>query len=545
MSANITAKAAAGVLTLLFATLGSGPIASAAAQSTPGSDTAVVAMYEEPTSLNPILGPQMDFATMVDLTMFPNLFGVQPDGKLTPDLAAVVPTVQNGGISKDGLTYTFHLRPHVEWSDGQPFTAQDVLKTYELLVDPHVNALTTAGFNQVSKADVLDPQTIRFTLKRPYAPFLTTCWSAVQMGIIPAHVFDKVASTDVNKAPFNYAPSAALGPYMFESWKHGAAITVVANPHYYGKQPKLKKIVFQIMPDQNTILSSIQAGSVNLYTFVPIQQVSTLSSNPAVKLHFYEQSAWEWGQLNFKDPVLQDKRVREALEYGIDRQAIVDHVWQGKATPTADSQIPMYWSFDAAIKPYPYDPKKAGALLDAAGWKMGPGGVRVKDGKQLVLTYSTTAGNPWREETEQIIQQQLGQVGVKIDIHNYPANIFFGNILFHGQFQIAEYEATGGPDPDLRIYRADSCNAIPPHGSNYGSWCDKRIDPLLQQEEAATDRSERKAIFNKISAIEHEEMPSLFYYSPKGILATSHLEGFSPNGYVQPTWDVTDWFIGK
>ncbi|HVA37909.1 MAG TPA: peptide ABC transporter substrate-binding protein [Candidatus Dormibacteraeota bacterium] len=528
------------VLALAGAASGVRP-APAAAQAT--SETAVVALYEEPTSLNPILGPQMDFATMVEITMFPNLFAVQPDGRLTPDLASVVPTVQNGGISKDGLTYTFHLRAHVEWSDGQPFTAQDVLKTYQLLMDPHVNALTTAGFNQVAKAEVINPLTIRFTLKQPYSPFLSTCWSATQLGIIPAHVFDKIPAAEVNKAAFNYDPSVALGPYMFESWKHGAAITVVANPHYYGKKPKLKKIVFQVMPDQNTILSSIQAGSVNLYTFVPIQQVSTLQSNPAVKVHFYEQSAWEWGQLNFKDPILQDRRVRQALEYGIDRQAIVEHVWQGKASLTSNTQIPMYWSYDPSVKPYPYDPEKAKQLLDAAGWKTGPGGVRVKDGKQLVLTYSTTAGNPWREETEQIIQQELGAVGVKIDIHNYPANIFFGNILFHGQFQIAEYEGTGGPDPDLRIYRADSCNAIPPKGSNYGSWCDKRIDPLLEAEEATTNRADRKAIFSKISKIENEEMPSLYYYSPKGIVATSHLDGFVPNGYVQPTWDVVDWTI--
>ncbi|MGH7749216.1 MAG: ABC transporter substrate-binding protein [Candidatus Dormibacteria bacterium] len=330
----------------------------------------------------------------------------------------------------------------------------------------------------------------------------------------------------------------------------GATLLLLPSPpeigtaSYYDPKPKLKKIVFQIMPDQNTILSSIQAGNVNLYTFVPIQQVSTLKSNPNVTLHFYEQSAWEWGQLNFKDPILQDVRVRRALEYGIDREAIVNHVWQGNATPTADTEIPLYWSFDSAIKPYPFDQNKAKQLLDQAGWKMGASGVREKDGKQLVLNYSTTAGNPWREETEQIIQQELGQIGVKIDIHNYPANIFFGTILFHGQFQIAEYEATGGPDPDLRIYRADSCNAIPPKGSNYGSWCDKRIDPLLQQEEALTSRPDRKRVFDKISAIENQEMPSLYYYSPKGIIATSHLDGFTPNGYVQATWDVTDWSIG-
>ncbi|MGH7749359.1 MAG: ABC transporter substrate-binding protein [Candidatus Dormibacteria bacterium] len=223
----------ASMLALLAAAAVVGQRTSAAAQTAAGSDTAVVAMYEEPSNLNPILGPQMDFATMVEMTMFPNLFGVQPDGKLTPDLAAVVPTAQNGGISKDGLTYTFHLRPHVEWSDGAPFTADDVLKTYQLLVDPNVNALTTAGFNQVAKATVIDPLTIRFTLKKPYGPFLTTCWSATQLGIIPAHVFNKIASTEVNKASFNYAPSPSLGPFMFESWKHGAAITVIANPHYY------------------------------------------------------------------------------------------------------------------------------------------------------------------------------------------------------------------------------------------------------------------------------------------------------------------------
>jgi peptide/nickel transport system substrate-binding protein len=172
---------------------------------------------------------------------------------------------------------------------------------------------------------------------------------------------------------------------------------------------------------------------------------------------------------------------------------------------------------------------------------MGPGGIRVKNGKQLVLTYSTTAGNTWRGQTEQIVQQELGQIGVKIVIQNYPANTFFGTILYKGQFQIAEYQATPGPDPDLRTYRADSCQAFPPYGSNYGFWCNQTVNKLLAQEEQITNIPQRKAIFAQISQIENQQMPSLFYYVPKAIDATYGIKGYIPNSVAPVTSTVAQW----
>jgi peptide/nickel transport system substrate-binding protein len=504
------------------------------------STTAVIAIHEEPLHLNPILGPQMSYATLVEEPMFPNLFRIAPNGSLVPDLAQGVPTEANGGVSKDGLTYVIHLRKGVSWSDGRPFNAQDVIETWRLIVDPRVRALTTEGYDQIAKAEAPDDHTVRFTLKSPYSPFLAACWSDSQDAILPAHVFTQIGPSGVNDAAYNDAPNVTLGPFRFSSWKHGAAITLEANPHYYGAKPKLAQIVFQVMPDQNTILSSLQAGSVNLAQVGPTQ-VATLKSNSAVQLFIFDHPSWEAAALNGHDPILADARVRRALEYGIDRQAIVEHVLRGYGTPIADAVVPSSWAYDPSIKPYPFSAAMAAKLLDEAGWKMGSDGVRHKDGKPLELTYSTTSGNPGREEAEQIMQQELGAVGVRLDIHNYPASVLFGDVLFHGKFQIAEFQPTGGPDPHLRIYRADSCHAFPPEGANYGFWCDRRIDPLFEKDQAATDRGERKKYFSQIARIESEEMPYLYLYSVKAIVATSRLAGYEPNAYTQPAWNSEMW----
>jgi peptide/nickel transport system substrate-binding protein len=521
------------------AAIGNLPAASAAG----AGPTATIGLYEEPANLNPILGPSMTFSSLVEGPMMPNLFALSPTGQLIPDLATVVPTVANGGISANGLRYTIHLRPGVKWSDGVPFTAADVIETWKLLVNPAVNAVTTQGFTDIVNAAAPNPSTVVFTLKQAYAPFLSTCWSNAMTAIVPAHVFDKIPAAQVNTSSYNTDPQPTLGPYEFVSWKHGASIVEQANPLYWGPKPKIQTLVFQVIPDQNTLLSAIEAGNINLYYFVPVTQYSTLTKLPNVRTYVYSAPAWEWAQLNLHDPVLQNVNVRRALEYAINRAAIVKYVWHGMASLTADSQVPSEWSFDPAIRPYPYSPATAEKLLDAAGWKMGAGGVRYKDGKPLVLTYSTTAGNPWRAETEQIVQQELGQIGVKVVIQNYPANTFFGTILYHGKFQIAEYEATGGPDPDLRTWRADSCSAFPPYGSNYGFWCNNTVSSLLTQEEGMTSQAARKAIFNRISAIENAEMPSLYYYSPKSIDATFHLTGYVPNPFAPVTAEAGQWSI--
>ena len=535
-----------------LALLGTGALALGSLSLTPAlasaaagpSGTLTIGTYEEPANLNPILGPSQTFTGLVEGPMDPNLFSLTPQGQLQPDLVTAVPSQANGGVSKNNLVYTFHLRPHVRWSDGAPFTAQDVIETWKLLVNPHVNAVTTEGFTDIKSMTAPDPLTVVMTLYKPYAPFLSTCWSNSEVAIIPAHVFDKVPPSQVNYFQYNVDPTPTLGPYKFVSWTHAQSIVETVNPYYWGPKPHIQKLVFQIIPDQNTLLSALQAGNINLYYFAPVTQLSTLKSMKGVTVYEYNQGGpGEWAQLNLHNPILADVNVRRALEYGIDRQAIVKYVWNGLATLSADTQGPAQWSFDPAVKPYPYSPKLAEQLLQKDGLKVGPGGIRVKNGKQLVLTYSTTAGNTWRAETEQIVQQELQQIGVKIVVHNCPANTFFGTILYKGQFQIAEYQATPGPDPDLRTYRADSCQAFPPYGSNYGFWCNKTVNSLLAQEEQITSVPARKAIFAKIAQIENQQMPSLFYYVPKAIDATYGLGGYQPNSVAPVTSTAAQWTL--
>ena len=183
---------------------------------TPVPGGIVDGLFEEPNLLNPILGPSMGFATNVEMTMFRNLFVILPNGTIAPDLATVVPSLKNGGISKNGLVYTFHLKPNADWSNGQPVTSQDVVTTWKLIMNPKLIAASTTGWTEIKTIRVISQKTFQVVLKTPYAPLLVTCLGGIPT-IVPSSVFGHMSAQQVNTAAFNHDPSVTDGPFMFKS----------------------------------------------------------------------------------------------------------------------------------------------------------------------------------------------------------------------------------------------------------------------------------------------------------------------------------------
>jgi len=239
---------------------------------------------------------------------------------------------------------------------------------------------------------------------------------------------------------------------------------------------------------------------------------------------------------------LQDVRVRQALEYGLNRQAMVSDVWHGDAVLMASDEAPSLFTYTPSVKPYAFDPKKAAQLLDAAGWKL-QGGVRMKNSKPLALRWTTTANNPWRRQDQLIAQQNYADLGIKLTLVNYPADTYFGQTLPKGDFDIGEFENNFAYDPGLVVAQYFSSSQVAPHGSNYGFYVSSTYDSLIHQQEQTADVQQRKAIFAKMQAVMNRDMPSLWLYDPPNLAEYSlKLHNYAPGPFSNETWNTADWY---
>lgn len=512
---------------------------SSSANASNVGGTVVDGITEEPSNLNPILGPSMIYDNIVGTSMFRNLFILTPKGTLQPDIATTVPTVSNGGISKNGLTYTLHLRHDVKWSDGTKFTVKDVKETYELITNPQVNAVTRNGWDDVAQFKTIDNYDFQLTLKNPDPALLSTIFGTDQPGIIPYHIFKNISVKDVNTTAWNHDPIPSDGPFKFVSWQPGASITVARNPYWYGPKPKVDKLVFRIVPNEPTLLSSAQTGAINVWYYAPIEDYKLLQKMKGANVKVVVDPAWEGAVVNMTNPILQDVRVRQALEMGIDRKTLTSKIWYGLAPLLAADQSSVSWSYNPSLTPYPYDPAKAKKLLNEAGWTMGSDGYMQKNGKELSLVYSTTSGRPFRSTTERLIQSWFKNIGVKLTIKNYPANTFFGTVLPSGKgWDLAEFGNidTGG---DPAGTPSDSWTTNGPQ--NFGKYSNSKLDKLFSKQAILVSQAQRKPILQQVESTLHNDLPELWFYAPPEIDASFNMNGYQPNPWDVDTWNCWAW----
>lgn len=516
------------------ATLLAGPALAAPAASSPS--TVVVGLFEEPTTLNPVI-PQAGVVNgEVQDTLFRNLFMQVPSGALRPDLATVVPTVANGGISKNGLVYTFHMKSGLKWSNGSSLTTRDVWETYKLMTNPTVTPGGALGWSDIRSFEILSNTAFRITLDTPFAPLLVTIFSGP--GIVPYSVFHNLPAKDVDKASWNSAPTLSDGPYMFKSWVSGAALTVVRNPDWHGPKPKSARIVFKIVPNQNSLLVQAEAGSINIWPDFPVNYVSQVKSIAGAEIHAATGVGWEAPVVNFRDPIMENLDVREALELSVNRAALVKALYHGYAKVAVADQAPNSWGFNHQLKPWAYSPSEAKVLLNKAGWKVGAGGFRYKDGKELTITYVSTSGSPVRQEIERLVSFWWRAIGVNVQIKNYPANVLFGNVLPSGKgWDLAELESTGGGDPAVLSYDIFGTKQF----LNFGNYSNTKVNQLLEAAIATPVQARRAADFQAAEVILRNTLPMLYYYYPEALEATFHVTGFTQNPWASDTWDCWNW----
>jgi peptide/nickel transport system substrate-binding protein len=496
----------------------------------------------EPDSLSTLLSTQIVTADLSYL-MFSYFFNYDGHDNFVPEIATQVPTLANGGISPDGKTITYHLRRGVKWQDGVPLTSKDIVFTYHAIMNPKNNVQVQTGYDQIASVDAKGDYTVVVHMRTVFSP-IVAFFMCMQGGfsILPAHLLAQYP--DLNHVAWNAAPIGS-GPFKFKEWVHGDHITMEANPLYWRGPPHLKQIIFRFVSDTNTIMTQLQTHEVDAWFRAEPGKYAQLRAIPGYKVYVSPENVFGHLDFNTKDPVLADVSVRQAIESAIDRKRIVADATGGVYEPTDTDQSVFSWANDHHAPFFPYDPTKAQALLTAAGWKLGPDGIRVKDGKRLSLQLSYIGGQSIGEKIADMVQQQEKSVGVEITQKTYLAPLFFaaqqsGGILNSGKYQMAYYGWVSGIDPDNSpLY---GCDEFPPKGQNMLFWCDQTLQTAEAGALSTMDQERRTKNYHIISTELGEQAPTVFLFSERRVdIVPVQFQGFVPSPAESAFWNAWQW----
>jgi ABC-type transport system substrate-binding protein/serine/threonine protein kinase len=514
--------------------------------------------FTDPDSLIPNNGDISSPSGVIDQALYLPLFYGDAQGLIHPGAATQVPMLQNGGVSADATTWTFHLKPHLVWSDGAPYDARDVDFTWKLWRNPKFGVASPLGLNLISSAEVsADALSITFHLKQPYAPFLAL-WVDGALAPLPAHHFSRMAPEAIFKSPENLNPQVVSGPFMMAESLPSDHYTLVRNPRYYRAGeglPYLDKVIFRIGASEDAILKDLQAGSLDSAWFLDVSKVQQYQRLKNYTLVTTPTSGnFEALYFNFHNTILASHlEVRQAMAMAIDHQALIDVARQGSAQDLCtDHGTALHPGFDTAVYCPRFDPAAANKLLEDTGWVKGPDGVRARGGQRLEFEYSTTTIGGWRDATEASVQRNFMAIGIKLDIQNYLHDTFFGPFLnggkaspatgaLAGRYDIAEWNNALYYDPDDSFVLA--CDQFPPNGQNWTFYCNHTLDALYRQELATVDAGVRQQIFHQIHQIYLTEIPFIVLYSPLD-LAVVHkgTHNYQPSPIVGETVNIWQWW---
>jgi len=486
---------------------------------------------EDIAGLNPHLVQQSNVFKLASLTMA-WLARYDANNQPVPELATEIPSQQNGLISPDGKTITWHIRKGVKWSDGVSFDADDVVFSTSVVLNKANNEVGRDGWDLITKVDEPNKYTVVYHLSKPYASFLPTFFGTAGANpcILPKHILGSLPN--INSAPYNALP-VGIGPFRYKAWNRGDAVILERNPYYWRGQPKLERIVFKIIPDRNTVLTQLQAGNLDMWTdvgFGYVERVRALSGYTTLlrPSTFYDHIDFQTAHAAGADPV-----VRNALRLATDRPTLREKVSHGVGI-LSESVVPVALpAYDKSIALIPFNIAKANAMLDAAGWRRGPDGIRAKNGVRLVFDFATATGSADTDTRIELIRGWWSKVGAALNVRRYLTSVLFGplsqgGIIYSGKFDIVVF-AWGG-DSAGDVSQQYGCNYIPPLGQNVSRYCNGRASDLMERFKLLYDPAARKPIIDAIQQQIVKDAPSIVLDSRQDIYTVnSDVKGFSPN----------------
>lgn len=464
---------------------------------------------------------------------FDGLLTSDARGNLVPAIAQAVPQA-----SSDGSTYVFKLRKDVKWSDGRPLTSDDVLFTYNLMFAPEyrdVNSPRRGDLTQhLASITAPDPYTVIFKTKGVFAPFLVNHGG---YGILPKHVLGALPAAAINSADFNTGPTVVSGAFKFVRWDKGAQVVFDRNPGYYRGPSRLDRFVFKVLPDTVAVANQLKTGEIDMGPIDP-SQVDSMRNVEGIDMVSFGQPAFQQYayQLDPSKPASQlfsDKTVRQALYYALDRRSIIKTIYFN-TEDVADSPEPLVsWAHDPNTKPvYNYDPKKANAMLDGAGWKMGSDGIRVKDGRRLQFTITTASGvNTWKSLI-QVMQQQWKAVGADVSTKLVTFPNLVSVITDTRDFDIYIVGFNWQADPDQS--QMWSSSAAAPGGFNGFGFKNADVDQALAEAVTTVDRNKRKQLYARFQNLIQDLAPApILFFNRANYGVNKRVRGYGLGTFSQ------------
>lgn len=493
-------------------------------------DTIIMGSIGEPSNLIPAISSDSASSDINGL-VYNGLVRYDKNLQVEPVLA------ESWEIAKDNLTITFRLRKDVKWHDGAPFTSADALFTYRLMVDPKTPTAYAEDFKQVATAEAPDPYTFRVTYAKPLATALIT-WS---FPVMPRHLIE---GKDVTQSPLARRP-VGTGPYKFVEWRTGEKVVLESNPDYFEGEPYIRRVVYRIIPDPSTMFLELQSGGLDTMGLTPLQYARQ-TDNPAFERRFkkyrYPAFAYTYLGFNLRRPMFADRRVRQALAYAVDKKEIIDGVLLGLGQVANGPYKPGTWVHNPDVPSYPYDPKKAKALLAEAGWTDSNGdGILDKGGKPFSFTLMTNQGNDPRIKTAEILQRRFRDVGIEVKVRVMEWASFLKEFVNPGNFDAIIMGWTIPIDPDA--YDVWHSSKTGEGELNFIHFRNAEVDELLEKGRRTLDQAGRKKIYGRFQEILAEEQPYIFLYVPDALpVVASRFRGIeeAPAGIM---YNFHRWYV--
>ncbi len=474
--------------------------------------TVVVAIENSPNSLDPRIGTDAT-AERIGGLLFDALVKKDEHFEMQPWLAT-------SWEQPDPLTWVFHLRKGVRFHDGRPLTARDVAWTINSLIDGSVLSSKSGAFAHVDRVDATDPLTVTIHMKSADASLLFNLSDGL-FGVVP-----QGSGKDFGQHP------VGSGSFRFVSAQQDKDVLLARNESYWAGEPKIERVRFAVVPDAVTVALELEKGSVDVASNeLTLDLVHALETRPGLKTETNEGSPVMYLNFNVARGPLADVRVRQAIACAIDRQAIVDAVWRGKAR-LADTLLPAgHWAAadEATLAHWPRDVARARSLLAAAGYSHG-----------LQLEMKTSTDETTRLLAE-ILQQQLAAAGITLTLRSSEFGTFYSDVSA-GRFEMYALRWIGSnEDPDIFRYAYGS-DRFPPKGGNRGHYANPRVDALLAQASSITDEQQRRADYVEAEKILAEELPGIpLWYPNNEVVHTTRLQGVVPQvdggfGFLRDAW---------
>ncbi len=523
--------------------------------------------WQAPTTLNPHLSPGTKDREAASLILEP-LAAYNEAEELVPILAAEIPTAQNGGISADNTTVTWKLKEGVLWSDGKPFTANDVVFTYQFITKPEVGSTSSEFYGEVKSVEAVDDLTVKITFNRatpnPMNPF--TGGSGM---ILPQHVFKDSLGAQARSAPGNTAP-VGTNAFQVKTFKPGDTIVYEPNPTFRGEPPAFTTVELKGGGDAVSAARAVlQTGEADYAWNIQAEPavIKGLEANAKGKMAYVPKPTMERLYLNFSDPnkevngersqkdtphpFLSEKPVREAIALAIDRQTITQQLY-GEAGTVATNFVTAPEKYASTNTAYEFDLEKAAKLLDSAGWKDTNGnGIRDKKGVEMNILF-TSSVNPVRQKAQEIIKQNLESIGMSVELKSVEAGVYFGDPTnpdsvhrFQADLQLFAFDSeTPEPDSYMELYACDQISEKANQWSkeNSSRYCNPAYDALLEKLNTETDAKKRAALFVEMNDLLIEDVALIPLVSRKDAYAiASSLTNLEFTPWSASTWKLNEW----